>query len=447
MNKRAMALGLTVAAFYQPAWSAGFIDDSKASMGSRSLYFESDQRGNNGVDQRQSVTGLRVDFNSGYTEGLMGVGLDVLGLLGVNLDGGISPHSPSTSNTITPVNTDGTPADNWSRMGANIRLKVSDTELKAGNALAPNLPILVANDARLLPQSFQGAMLTSQDINNVTFTAGQLDRAIGRASSNWGGIAAGGRKSADAFRFAGADWKPAKNLLLQYYYAQLDDYYGQSFVGLIHDLQIDTQQSLKTDLRYFNSHSDGKNGRDPDYQYKSGYNAGGSGKIDNTTWSAAFTYALNAHSLTLGHQRVSDRGGMPYVTNGNLVNGRGRSEGEGGASVYLYTDIMINNFTRAGENSTFGIYRYDFAGLGLPGFRAQWTYVKGQDIRGIGNATTGRYSEWESEYRLNYTVQSGSLKGLGVSLRRANFRTELPTSTLQNQDQTRLYINYTYALW
>lgn len=447
MNKGTLALGLTLAAMYQHAWSSGFQEDSKASITSRSLYFEGDQRGPNGVDQRQSVTGLKFDFSSGYTPGLIGFGLDAQGLLGVNLGGGISPHGPSTSNTISPVDSEGSAVDNWSRLGANARIKLSKTELKAGNALAPNLPILVANDARLLPQSFQGAMVTSKEFGDVTFSAGQLNRAIGRASSNWGGISAGGRKGSDAFRFAGADWKPRKDLMLQYYYAQLQDYYGQAFLGLVHDYQIAPDQSFKTDLRYFNSHSDGANGSNSDYQYKNGYNAGGQGEVDNTTWSAAFTYSLGGHSLTLGHQRVSDDGGMPYVTNGNLVDGRGRPEGEGGASVYLYTDLMVNNFTRAGENSSFGIYRYDFAGLGVPGLKGQWTYVKGQDVRGIGNSTTGRYSEWESDYRLDYTLQSGSLKGLSFSLRRGNYRTQLPTTTAQDQDQTRFYINYTYALW
>jgi hypothetical protein len=278
MNKGKMALGLTLAAIYQHAYSAGFLEDSKASISSRSLYFEGDQRGPNGVDQRQSTTGLKFDFNSGYTQGLVGFGLDTQALLGVNLGGGISPHSASTSNTISPVNTDGTPVDNWSRLGANAKIKMSKTELKAGNALAPNLPILVANDSRLLPQSFQGAMLTSKDFGDVTYTVGQLNRAIGRASSNWGGISAGGRKGSDAFSFVGADWKATKDLMLQYYYAQLEDYYGQTFLGLTHDFQISPEQSFKTDLRYFNSHSDGENGSNTNYQYKNGYNAGGLGK-------------------------------------------------------------------------------------------------------------------------------------------------------------------------
>lgn len=75
------------------------------------------------------------------------------------------------------------------------------------------------------------------------------------------------------------------------------------------------------------------------------------------------------------------------------------------------------------------------------------TYISGRDIRGSGGVTIDRYREWERDVRLDYVLQSGALKGLGFSLRRANFRTELPTATLKDQDQTRFYVNYTYALW
>jgi hypothetical protein len=108
---------------------------------------------------------------------------------------------------------------------------------------------------------------------------------------------------------------------------------------------------------------------------------------------------------------------------------------------------MVNSFTRAGENSTFGLYSYDFAALGVPGLKAGWTYVSGKDIRGTGNTTTGRYNEWESDYRLDYVLQSGTFKGLGFTLRKGVFRTGLPDSTLKDQDQVRFFVNYTYALW
>ena len=108
---------------------------------------------------------------------------------------------------------------------------------------------------------------------------------------------------------------------------------------------------------------------------------------------------------------------------------------------------MINSFTRAGENTVFGIYSYDMAALGVPGLKPSLYYASGHDIRGIGNATTGRYDEWERGVRLDYVVQAGALKGLSFSLRRSSFRTELPATTVQDADQTRFYVNYTYALW
>lgn len=171
-----------------------------------------------------------------------------------------------------------------------------------------------------------------------------------------------------------------KNLKLQYYHAQLEDYYNQNFFGLIHSLDIGVGRSLTTDLRYFKSDSDGKNGTDSRYAMRTGYNE--NGKIDNKTWSLAFTYKDGGHALTLGHQQVSDKSGFATVNSSNVVDGRGRPEGEGGVqSLYLYTDVMVNSFIRAGENSTFGIYSYDFAALGVPGLKAGWTYVSGKDIR------------------------------------------------------------------
>ncbi|MFF7706487.1 OprD family outer membrane porin [Pseudomonas sp. NPDC007930] len=442
MNKSTLALAVAMGVLAQQASAAGFIEDSKASISSRTLYFDGDNR-QGGADQRQTVTGLKFDFLSGYTQGTVGFGLDVQGVLGVNLGGGIDNHSTTTSNTVSPVKTDGTPVDNWGRVGANAKVKFSKTELKVGNALAPNLPVLVSNDGRLLPAAYQGGIATSKDLDNVTFTAGRLTREIGRASSNWAGLAANGTRGSNGFNFAGADWKVTKDLTLQYYFANLEDYYNQNFFGLTHVFQIAPDQSFKTDLRYFHNSSDGANGSDARYAYTNGYSDGG--EVDNNTWSAAFTYALGGHSLTLGHQRVSDDGGMAAVNNGSVRDGRGRPEGEGGSSYYLFTDIMVNSFTRAGENSTFAIYSYDFAKLGVPGLKATWTYVNGRDA--IYNAARDRANEWESDYRIDYTLQSGPLKGLGFSAREGVYRTGLPAGTQNNVNQARFYVNYTYALW
>jgi hypothetical protein len=424
---------------------ADFLKDSTSSISSRSLYFENDVRSQN-TDQRQTVTGLKFDFSSGFTEGTVGFGSDLQAVTGFNLDGGIDNHSPATVNTVSPVSSDGTPVSNWSSIRGAAKIKFSKSEIKVGNSLAPTLPILVANDGRLLPAAYNGTQITSEEIDDFTLTGGMLDREIGRASSNWAGIAmSGGTRGSDGFWFGGADWKVNKDLTLQYYYAKLEDYYTQNFFGLVHIAQIVPGQTLKTDLRYFNSRSDGINGQDG---YKFNNNGGFAktpGEVNNDTWSAMFTYAIGGHSFLMGHQQVGDDGGMASISNGSVRDGRGRPEGEGGSSYYLFTDSMINSFTRAGENTTFGQYAYDFAPLSLPGLKASITYLHATDIKDAsGNGE--KYKEWERDYRIDYVIQSGAAKGLAFSLRRANFRTDVPEAqSAFDTDQTRFYVNYTYS--
>ncbi|HJR27311.1 MAG TPA: OprD family outer membrane porin [Pseudomonas sp.] len=438
MKKSTLALAVAVGVLAQQAGAAGFIEDSKASVSSRTLYFNNDNR-EGGSDQRETATGLKFDYKSGFTQGVVGFGIDAQALVGIHLDGG-KGHHPDT-NTFVPSDTDGSAVHNWSRLSGNVKALFSKTEAHLGGALAPNLPILVASDGRLLPQTFEGGTITSKEIDNVTFNAGQLEHAVGRAGTNSTGLAVnGGTQDSNQFRYGGADWKVTKDLTLQYYYANLQDYYKQHFLGAVHVFPISEGQSFKTDLRYFDSSSDGRNG-DAGYRFNNngGY-AKNPGEVDNKTWSAMFTYTLGGSAFLLGHQQVGDDGGFVYLNQGSLLNDSGRNEGAGGSSFYLFTDSMINPFVRAGENTTFGQYSYDFTALGAPGLKAAVAYLHGDDIK---SATGGSdSSEWERDMRLDYVVQQGPLKGFGTTLRHGTYRGS--GTGIASQDQTRLIFNYTY---
>ncbi|MFJ5297551.1 OprD family outer membrane porin [Pseudomonas sp. NPDC088368] len=454
MKKSTLALAVSVGVMATQAGAAGFFEDSKATVSSRTMYFENDNREQFGAakasDQRETAEGLIFSFISGYTPGTVGFGLDVQSLVGIHLGGGITHHGTGTSNTFFPTDTDGSSVDDWSRTGANFKAKISKTELKVGTALQPNLPILVANDGRLLPQTFQGGIIQSKDIDNFTLTAGKITQGASRASSNYAGLAtAGGTKGSNSFTFAGVDYKVTKDLTLQAYHSELEDYYKQNFFGLVHILPIADDQSFKTDLRYFDSSSDGKNGETGYVFNNNGGYAKHAGEVDNKTWSAMFTYTLGGHSLMLGHQDVGDDGGFVWMSNGNVADGRGRPDGEGGSSFYLFTDSMINQFARAGETTNFGQYSYDFARLGVPGLKAAFAYLKGTNIKSQ-RGNLGDSSEWERDMRIDYVFQEGPLKGFGATLRRANYRGDFSGTNAQNshiadQDQTRLIFNYTYA--
>lgn len=444
MYKSSLALAVALGVLAQQAGAAGFVEDSKLSLSSRTMYFNNDNRedhakpGAERPDQRESGQGFKLDYISGFTQGTVGFGVDAQALWGIHLDGGEGYHKSG----FFPDDGKGSAAQ-WARFGANAKARFSKTEAHFGSALAPNLPILVSNDGRLLPQTFEGGTIQSKEIDNLTINAGQLTHAMGRASSNRTGLSvAGSNAESNKFRYGGLDYKLTPDLTLQYYYSNLEDFYKQHFLGATHVFKIADDQSFKTDLRYFDSSSDGKNGNDSTYNFNNngGY-AKNTGEIDNKTWSAMFTYTLGGHALMLGHQQVGDDGGFVWLNQGSLSNDSGTSEGAGGSSFYLFTDSMINQFARAGENTTFGQYSYDFAALGVPGLKASVAYLRGDDIR--NKSGSGTYNEWERDARIDYTLQEGALKGLGFSLRQGVYRGAGESSA--DQDQARFIVNYTYS--
>ncbi|MNL17017.1 Porin-like protein NicP precursor [compost metagenome] len=114
-------------------------------------------------------------------------------------------------------------------------------------------------------------------------------------------------------------------------------------------------------------------------------------------------------------------------------------KGAGGSSLYLYTDRLIQSFTRAGENTAFGQYAYDFAALGIPGLKASLRYLSGDNIK----TTSGSdQKEWERDFTLDYVVQSGALKNVAFGWRNGKSNSE----AARNQDQNRVFVSYSIPL-
>ena len=208
---------------------ADFLRDGKATLGLKNFYFNNDSREGAAKPSKTEewAQGFMLDYKSGYTDGVFGFGVDALGLLGVTLDGG---KGRSVGSTMIPVGSDDRPVSQWGRLGLTGKVKVSRTELRYGTLL-PRLPVLVANDGRLLPQTFEGGQVVSRELANVTFNGGRIEHATGRGSTDRTGLAAvGGQRESNQFNFAGADWRVSRDLLAQYYYGHLEDYYSQQFL-------------------------------------------------------------------------------------------------------------------------------------------------------------------------------------------------------------------------
>ncbi|WP_434774965.1 OprD family porin [Pseudomonas oryzihabitans] len=428
--------------------AAGFVEDSKATLSLRNFYINTDNR--NGTANPSRVMdwgqGFMLNYQSGFTQGTVGFGVDAVGMLGLRLDSGGKATGASggsvQNGSMFPRDTDNSAVDEFSSLGATAKMKISETEFRYGT-LMPKLPVVVSNDGRLLPQTFQGAQVTSKDIKNLTLTAGQLERAKNRnstdeddlsiAGSN-GGAAAALRRNSDHFRFVGGDYKVTKDLTLQYYFGQLEDFYNQHFLGLVHSVKLG-DGTFKTDLRYFNSKGDGNN-KDADTQAAlygaSGYYGGTRtrGEVDNRLYSGLFTYSIYGHTLGLGYQNTSGDSNFPYLNQ------------NGGASTYTITDIQINNFTRAGEDTWQARYSYDFAQLGAKGLTAGVIYQRGDNIR----TAAGDAKEWERDLTVSYVIPEGQLKGLGLTWRNAMYRTDLAAASQRDVDENRLILSYTLPL-
>lgn len=440
MNTSPLALAVTLGVLAQHAGAAGFIDDSKASLGLRNFYINADQRHGGGDTQEEWGQGFTFNYSSGFTQGSVGFGVDALGLLGVKLDSGKGRHgNPSSDNyggIVFPSDENGRAVDYFSSLGLTGKVRISKTEARIGT-LQPKLPVVTFNDGRLLPQTFEGGQITSSEIAGLSLTGGQLEHAKGRNSTDARGLSIGGANNAksgqfsNTFYFAGGDYKVTDNLLAQYYYGSLEDFYTQHFLGLVHTWGLPVG-SLKSDLRYFSSGADGKNGslagRNEGYR-SSGYWAAGDtsrGEVDNQTWSALFTYSLSGHALSAGYQQVSGDSAFPFLNQGD------------GASAYLITDRQIGKFLSAGERTWLAEYGYDFASAGIPGLKATVTYLSGSNI----DAADSDRKEWERDFRLDYALQNGPLKGLGFSWRNATFRSNAATDL----DENRLIVSYSLPL-
>lgn len=408
---KTLAIAGTCALIFPFTASADFIADSKASVELRNFYFNRDFRNGPPTAQRDSAKewaqGAMLRFESGYTAGTVGLGIDAVGMLGLKLDGGDgSGGTGLLPADLSSKNGRGS-QDEYSKLELTAKAKVSETALKVGS-LAFRTPVVSSNDTRLLPSTFEGALLTSKDIDQLVLQGGKLEQIKFNSSSNYqdftgnriGGVS-------DNFRFAGGTYSFNKALSTSLFYGNLENVYRQFFGGVVYEIPLAAQQSLKFDLRYSKSTDDG-NFR----------------PLDNRAANGLVAYTLGANVFTAAYQRMSGDDPFPYIAN---------------SDPYLVNFVQINDFANTQERSWQLRYDYNFAALGIPGLTFMSRYVQGDNAL-VGGSNTGK--EWERDTDIGYVVQSGSLKNLGVKLRNATVRSNFSNDL----DETRLIVSYTLAL-
>ncbi|MCW2269962.1 Porin-like protein NicP precursor [compost metagenome] len=392
------------------AADGGFVEDAKASLNLRNFYINRNfvDPANPQGKAEEWTQSFILDARSGFTQGVVGFGVDVLGLYSVKLDGG-----RGTANTnLLPVHDDGRPADDFGRLGVALKAKVSNTELKVGEWM-PVLPILRSDDGRSLPQTFRGGQITSQEIAGLTLYAGQFRGNSPRNDASMEDMSMNGRAAftSDRFNFAGGEYSfNDKRTQIGLWNAELKDIYNQQFINLIHTQPLG-DWTLGANLGYFLGKEDG---------------AARAGDLDNRTASALLSARYGASTFYVGLQKVS--GDDAWMR----VNGT-----SGGT---LANDSYNSSFDNAQERSWQVRYDFNFAGVGVPGLTLMNRYISGDNVH-TGAITDGK--EWARESELAYVIQSGALKNLSFKWRNSTMRRDYSSNAF---DENRLIVSYPISI-
>ncbi|MDY0208039.1 MAG: OprD family porin [Pseudomonas sp.] len=403
---------------------AAFIEDSKASLELRNFYMNRDFRHETATQSKAEewAQGFLLRYESGFTEGTVGVGVDAYGFSGFKLDSG---GGTAGTGLLPRSKSSGKAPSSYGQLGATFKARLSESTLKAGT-LMPKLPTVSSGDGRLIPQTFTGVHINSKEIDNLTADIGRLGRMNQRNSTDNAPIVLNGfsgnqgkrnnkstrspahQKVTSKFDFAGANYVWGDTgLSTGYNFANFDGAYKQHILNGVYTLPIAEGQSLKTDLRFARTTEDGKSG------------------IDNKAISGMLTYKLGYNSFGLGYQKMSGDTGYAYIelTDPLLTN-----------------YVQIRDFAATDEKSWQARYDYNFAGLGIPGLNLMTRYVKGNNIYMGANQSRG--GEWERDTDIAYVFQDGPLKNLGVKWRNATLRSDLSGKI----DENRLIVSYTMPL-
>ena len=407
-----LALGVSLA-LPMSAHAEGFVEDAKVSLGLRNYYFNRNYL--NGTDpvirgERQGqaegwTQSFILDARSGYTAGTIGVGLDVLGLYSLKLDG----NRGAANTQLMPIHGDGQAADDFGRTAVAAKARLSKTELKVGEWFAV-LPILRADDGRSLPQTFQGAQLTSSEIDGLTLYGGQFWKNSQRNDASREDLTYNNIKG-DDFNFGGGEFKfNGNNTMVGVWHARLEDIYQQSYLQLTHSQPVG-DWVLGANLGYIDGKDEG---------------AAKAGRLDNKVYQGSFSAKTGSNTFTVAYQKLN--GSTKFM----------RVDGTSGGT--LVNDGFTNSYDAPNERSWQVRHDFNFAGVGIPGLTLMNRYVSGDSIHTADGRKDGE--EWGRESELAYTIQDGTLKNLSVRWRNSDVRRDVG----QDLHENRLIFNYPLSI-
>ena len=384
----------------------GFVEDAKGSVLFRTGYILRDKK--HGIDDQSSFAQTAIfDLDSGFTPGIVGFGVGAVGDFSFK----IGPNTHAGNNMIALKNNGARdangrvdPYDQWTRGGANVKARFSNTTVRYGTQVL-DLPVLASNTTRLVPEYFTGTLLTSHEIKNLELVAGKFtkDQMSDQISTD-------GNKLDDAIVW-GAKYKFDDQLSASYYGLDSKNALERHYINANYKYPLANQSSLTFDFSGYHTKFD-KNANTysatgpVDVDYASTGKAGV--EKTNNIWALSSTYNQGPHTVMLAYQQNTGDVGYDYGQNA-----------DGFQSIYLpnsYKSDFIGNH----ENSAQVQYNLDFSNYGVAGLNWTTAFVYGWDIK-VRNVTDDA-QEREFFNQVKYTMQSGFAKDASLRLRHSYYR-------------------------
>lgn len=407
----AVTAGTTQLAFASAqSESKGFVEDSSFDIFNRVLYMNRDFRngGENSLHatkpkgerngyREETGLGIRLLFESGFTQGTVGVGFDAHSLSSIKLDSGDGRYGTGQFGQTD----EGSGDDTQTEVGGAVKFRVSDTVLKYGNQFVGS-PVFSTDDSRILPEVATGTYLVSNEIEGLELSAGRFSALSSQAGTRRDDI--NGRDDnyqknpgLTSANIVGASYAFTDNLSAAFHASDVEDYWKKQYVNLNYNLPLAEEQALNFDFNFYRSTDDGKEL---------------AGEIDNDIWSLATAYSIGAHKFTVAYQRSTGDSGYAYGV-------------DGGGTIWLANSVQYSDFNGEDENSWQVRYDIDMASYGVPGLSFMTRYITGTDITvrdDLGAVSDDNAKEHELNIEAKYVVQEGAAKDLSFRVRNAIYR-------------------------
>ncbi|CAB1219524.1 OprD family outer membrane porin [Acinetobacter bouvetii] len=382
--------------------SKGFVEDAEGTVLFRTGYINRDKKSPGVKDQSSAAQSAIFDLESGYTKGVIGFGVGVVGdasfKLGENKNANnqMIPRETGLNNKGELEKQAGDTYDHWTRGGANVKARISNTEVRYGTQVL-DLPVLASNTGRMVPEYFEGVLATSREINGLELTAGKFTKDQMSHQINTDG------NHLDRAVVWGAKYKFNDAFNAAYYGLDSKNALDRHYVNANYKQALANGSSLTYDFSGYHT--------EWDKQAATYSSTIGNKDVDgrsNNIWALSGTYNQGPHNIMLAYQQNTGNTGYDYAENA-----------DGFQSIYL-PNSYLSDFIGNHEKSAQVQYSLDFGKLGVPGLNWTTAYVYGWDINVAGQTAEGKETEFFNQVK--YTVQSGFAKDASLRVRNSIYR-------------------------